>query len=123
MSGDNFHFDITGAPLALCLEVATTTSNHKAVKAVAWSVDNDGKRLVLYWTLSEKSIPLPAPLSGVALEAFVKSWLDDVEYGPEPDQDGHNEKGFRVYNEAWGHIGHDWQTFVAIEPAWIMYGK
>lgn len=117
--GDNFHFDITGAPLALSLEVATS----KWKNVVGWSVDNDGRRLVLYWTACEQSTPLPAPLSDAALEAFVKAWLDGVDYGTEPDHDGHNGRGWRVYVDRWAQVGYVWQTSLAVEPAWIMYGK
>lgn len=119
MAGDNFHFDMTGVPLKLALEVATCG---RGLGAVAWRVE-DNKKLVLYWTASPKSTPLPSKLEGDALEGFVKAWLDNADYGSEPDHDGDNGKGCRVYNESWGQIGLEWQAYVAIEPVWDMYGK
>lgn len=118
---DNFAFDITGAPLAKCLDIAVSASPNR--KAVAWHVDKDGKRLVLHWAIDSKGIPLPAALDGDALRAFVEAWLEAVNYGPEPDHDGHNGRGCRVYNESWGQVDGEWSAFVAIEPAWLMYGK
>lgn len=122
MTANNFHFDITGANLEKCLEIAK--SGHKSV--VAWKVDSvaNTPRLILYWTPSSTATLLPAPLSEVeAISAFVKSWLMWTDYGSEPDHDGHNTKGWRVYNESWGSVNHEWEAFVAIEPVWLMYGK
>ncbi len=96
----NFHFDITGAPLAQALAVAAVA--HKQVEA--HKLDRDGKRLILFWAEAPDSHPLPAPLEGDALAAFVKAWLQNVDYGREPDIDGSTGKGCRVYNEAWGYI-------------------
>lgn len=118
---DNFRFDITGAPLDQCLDIAIIGAPGK--KVVGWSVDTDGRRLVLYWSTSPRATPLPAPLKGEALLGFVKSWLESVNYDSEPDHDGSNSRGWRVYNENWGHIGNDPYAFAAIEPAWLMHGK
>lgn len=117
MPGDNFHFDMTGVPLKLALEVAT--QDHK--KVVGWSVDDNC--LVLYWYEDSSATPLPAPLEGDAIVEFVRSWLRVADYGPEPDHDGDNDKGARVYNEAWGKVSSNWHAFVAIQPVWNMYGK
>lgn len=117
---DNYKFDVTGAPLAKALDLAAATQGHK-VKG--WRVDKEGARLVLYWAESPKAQTLPAPLDGDAIVTFVKAWLDAVSYGAQPDHDGDNSKGARVYNEAWGHIDREWQAFVAIEPVWLMHGK
>ena len=121
MTGDNFHFDILGAPLKLALDVATV--DHK--KVVGWrQEDRQGStRLVLYWTETGRGNPLPAPLEGEAIVSFVQSWLNAANYGRQPDHDGDNGRGCRVYNESWGHIDREWQAFIAIEPAWLMYGK
>ena len=116
---DNFHFDVTGAPLGQSLAIATSQYS----KVYGWSVDNDGRRLVLYWTDSAEATPLPAPLQGGALEAFVRSWLQAVDYGTEPDIDGSVSRGWRIYNEAWAQVASRWQAFVAIEPAWLLHGK
>lgn len=123
-------FDITGAPLEVALAVPFKTPVFGYRKVEAWSVDNDGKRLVLYWIAPEagetrNSVhPLPAPMELAQIATFVESWLATVDYGPEPDTDGSTDKGSRVYCQNWGHIdGHGWGSFVAIEPEWLVYGK
>lgn len=123
-------FDITGAPLKVALAVPFETHvfGHKTVKA--WSVDRDGKRLVLHWTnRSEDSprtpvYPLPVPMDLDQVASFVETWLGQVDYGTPPSTDGSTAKGSRVYCQGWGQIeGHGWSSFVAIEPEWIIYGK
>ena len=121
MVGDDFSFEIAGAPLSAALNIALLDHS----KIVAWRVDAPigSKRLVLYWTTAENATPLPGALTGDALQGFVQSWLDGVEYPPKPDIDGSVAKGCRVYNEAWGQIDDQWQACIAVEPHWIMYGK
>lgn len=78
---------------------------------------------MLYWTFSDNMIPFPGPLDAEQVESMIRAWLAEAPYGLEPDHDGHNTKGWRVYNEAWGHVNTEWQAFVAIEPVWLMHGK
>lgn len=67
---------------------------------------------------------LPYPMQGKALIEFAWHWLETAaDYGRQPDHDGDNEKGWRVYNEAWGHVGSSVYAFVAVAPVWAMYGK
>jgi len=124
-------FDITGAPLRVALAVPFETPVFGHRKVEAWSVDRDGKRLVLHWTdghgESSSGIPvypLPAPLELDQVVSLVETWLESVDYGPAPSTDGSTRKGSRVYCQSWGKIeGHGWESFVAIEPEWIVYGK
>lgn len=69
--------------------------------------------------------PFPFKMKRVEdLLPFVTGWLKETDYGNEPDHDGSNGKGWRVYNHNWGQvIGCGSYSFVAIEPAWAMYGK
>lgn len=137
MMSDNFHFDLTGVPMDAAVAIAT---QHNA-KAVAWRVEEvqaDGEqdlttaygaaekrpRLILYWVKpSNKSAHSLPPISQKALPGFIESWLESIDYGPSPDIDGSVKKGFRMYNEAWGHVAEEWEAFVAVEPVWLMYGK
>lgn len=114
-------FDITGADLATALRIPFETNvfGHKQVRA--WS--KDGERLILHWLENHDATPLPAPLGFDAAVAFIESWLETADYGPEPDTDGGTEKSCRVYNEQWSRIGNNHYAFVAIEPAWMVYGK
>jgi hypothetical protein len=57
------------------------------------------------------------------LTDFVSKWLSQVDYGTEPDHDGSNGKGWTVWNDSWGRVNGEWQSFVAIKPTWAMYGK
>lgn len=66
---------------------------------------------------------LPYPMQGKALTEFAWNWLATVERGPQLDHDGDNEEGWRVYCEAWGHVGSSSYAFVAVQPIWAMYGK
>lgn len=123
-------FDITGAPLRVALAVPFETPVFGHSKVHAWSVDEDGKRMVLYWTANgedtgDKSVyPLPVPMELDQVASFVESWLATVDYGPAPDTDGSVAKSSRVYSQRWGRIeGHGWGSFVAIEPEWLVYGK
>lgn len=125
-------FDMTGAPLEIALAVPFKTPVFGYDKVVAWAQDKAGKRLVLYWAVDAHSSPrdgvtahpLPAPMDLALTVEFVKNWLESVDYGPEPSTDGSVEKSSRVYCEQWGQIfGHGWNSFIAIEPEWLIYGK
>ena len=100
------------------------------------------ERLILYWAVPDRqpsaeeveldlvqgNDPRVHPLPGkgvgpkVASE-FVWEWLQNADYPDEPDHDGSNSRGFRIYNEAWGHVDSDSYAFIAIEPAWAWHGK
>lgn len=123
-------FDIRGAELKDALAIAFNTPVFGHSRAEAWSVDRDGKRMVLHWampTAVEKGVeafPLPVPLELELIVPLVEGWLSKVDYGPEPDTDGSTGKSSRVYCESWAHIdGHGYTSFVAIEPHWLVYGK
>lgn len=123
-------FDITGTSLELALAIPLKTRVFGHRKVEGWSVDKYGKRMVLYWAISDGASregqvhPLPAPMELDQVVGFVESWLGTVNYGEAPDTDGSTEKGSRVYCEQWGRIeGHGWGAFVAIEPEWLIYGK
>ena len=55
---------------------------------------------------------------------LVKQWLDDVAvYPEEPDHDGSNSKGWRLFNEKWGKVNDEDAAICAIEPEWLWHGK
>jgi len=69
-------------------------------------------------------IALPFKLDAVGAADFVTRWLAEAKYPSEPDHDGDNGKGWRVYSGSWGHPhSGNWSSFVAVQPAWAMYGK
>lgn len=118
---DNFHIDV------ICigrdnLKAALTIVSSQHRQAVGYSVSPE-KGLIFYWAEHDKMTALPFKLDVEGMTDFATRWLAEQAYGREPDHDGDNDKGWRVYNEAWGKIGSDWQTFIAVRPAWACYGK
>ncbi len=80
--------------------------------------------MVLFRHPNDAMKPFPAPMTAEQVQPVVQSWLASAVYGPQPDHDGSNEKGFRVYNEEWGHVAtFRTDAFVAIEPIWLLHGK
>lgn len=123
MSGDNFHFDMTGVNLALALQVAF--SDHPTCVGIV----STSERLTLYWTApprreADDNFALLPQMTWEQIKPLIEAWqTNTAKYGKEPDHDGDNGKGLRVFNESWSHVGGDYRAFAAIEPAWIMYGK
>ncbi len=79
--------------------------------------------LVLLWHEEHGSQAFPFGIDVHLATDFVKGWLAQVDYGREPDHDGDNGKGWRVFTESWGHVAGHIYTVVAVQPAWAMYGK
>ena len=81
-------------------------------------------RFVLFWADDDKVIKLPYEMDWKACANLIWPWLEKLEYPPQPGHDGSNGKGFKLYNDAWGHIEpYSWRSFLAIEPEWAWYGK
>lgn len=132
---DNFHFDLTGVPLDKCLEIACSSSrkivgyrvqteSDDTFRGREWEPRTKAGRFILFWAEGAKDmVHLPAKMDQEQIIPLIKAWLSEADYGREPDHDGDNGKGWRVYNEAWGHVNGEWQAFCAIEPVWLMYGK
>jgi len=137
---DNFRFDMTAVPLSLALPVAfhhhskatgwveaPLPQEHDRAKGGEWGANQSKRRLILLWTKAtwaeEPVNYFPAPIEVEQAEGMIKAWLKEQDYGSQPDHDGDNGKGFRIYNEAWGHVAGRWEAFVAIEPVWLLYGK
>lgn len=120
---DNYHFNVTSD--SQFIDWMLLCANKR--EAVGYKVFNRKPQLlVLYWTIPSNInnyCPFLTPLSGSALAYTVEAWLLGVDYETEPDQDGINTKGFRIFNEAWGHVEDERQAFMGIQPVWAMYGK
>lgn len=74
--------------------------------------------LILYWHEHSGGTPLPYAMGELSTLPFIQGWLNDVDYGRQPDHDGSNGKGWRVF-----HIPDYSYSFVAIQPVWAWYGK
>lgn len=137
---DNYIFDITGADLDKSLAIALDGApGHQATHWGVWGKGAEPirlgtvrvDRLVFYWHRPESYIdcmPLITPLGKLEEERFVlgvmiKEWLKQIEYPPEPRHDGDNTKGWRIFNEPWGHVMDSHYGIFAVEPVWMMHGK
>lgn len=79
--------------------------------------------LILLWNAEADAMPLPYPLDLEGAINFAKGWLKNAEYGEEPDHDGSNGKGWRIFNNNWGHVMQLHYGIVGIRPNWAWYGK
>lgn len=146
---DNFRLDITSAgDLGPAMALAFNPPRHAIGYAIRdaiegerwseaecerhphlwrdWKTPPRPRRLVFYWSLTqecEEIVALPFKLDAAGAADFAKRWLAEEDYGSEPDHDGSNGKGWRLYNESWGHVDGHWAAFVAVAPTWAMYGK
>lgn len=85
--------------------------------------DQGTKTMILYWHRDTDTYDMPTPGHPEDIVCGVKAWLQKVDYGEEPDHDGFNTKGWRIFNEGWGHILGSPYASVAIQPLWAMHGK
>lgn len=128
---DNFHFDVTGMgtdALADALRLALKLSSANKTPVSHYAVDPKAG-MGLFWADATderrvQTVPLPCPVGVEEITALVTGWLRTVDYGPEPDHDGSNTKGWRVYNDPGG--ARLWGSFygiVAVQPQWAEHGK
>lgn len=118
----NFHVDVTSQGDD-ALKAVLGLFDQKAVDYQIVKTADRPDALKLYWTHTEKSVPLPYALSGPSLLNFVKDWLATASHGPRPDIDGSTERGaFHVTSR--GADGHyDGYLIVCIQPCWAEYHK
>ncbi len=77
---DNFHFDLTGVPIELCLQVAfgkyrkavgwsvePRQDKDKAPPSAVWGARGPAQRLVLYWVAYDGMTLLPAQIKNKPL--------------------------------------------------------
>lgn len=121
---DNFHLDLTSKGQNT-LRQAMQLFNNRASKVAGYRVCPE-RGMILYWCASRNGddvTMLPFKMTLEQAADFAYQWLQEADYGTEPDHDGDNEKGFRLYCEGWGHVNNDYSAFAAVKPAWAMYGK
>ena len=104
---DNYRFDVTddfrdperiGQWVELCMG---------SQEAVGWAIDKRGEqeRMVFYWNEPDGDAFNKFPFKGKAKQvAMLATWWlhDEATYPEQPDHDGSNNRGFRIYNEEWG---------------------
>lgn len=70
------------------------------------------------------AIKLPYPMDGEQMFEFARGWLKQgATWTREPDHDGDNGRGFRVFAEDWGHVAGHHYALLAVQPVWALYGK
>lgn len=118
-----FKFDITDdSDIEQSFELAFR-KNHKG--ASGWA-EIDGALVFAWGNVSGSDnpfTPLPVRIDGKTAAEMAKAWLETQDYGTNPPWDGTHTKGYRLYNESYGHAGGHFQGFAAIKPHWIVYGK
>jgi hypothetical protein len=122
---DNFKVDIVWEGekrFRAILGMVLDKHNSRTKKFEHYAIDDD-LGLILFWAESKNAQKLPYPMDHAALVDFAWNWLKTATYGREPDHDGDNGKGWRIFTESWGRVKGDWATICAIQPIWAMYGK
>jgi hypothetical protein len=69
---------------------------------------------------------LPYAMDEKAAADLAWGWLSerkDSEYQEWCDHDGSDGHGFRIYNEAWGHVAGSHYGILGVIPVWAWYGK
>lgn len=141
---DNFRIDITAEgrvslakALALCFahNAPGGKATHFIEARLALSKgpiprmepsDDGVPTLILLWNdekHGDRCKPLPFPLLPDFAPDYVDQWLAHQDMGRQPDHDGYNGRGWRVFTESWGHVWGCQYAIAAIQPAWAMYGK
>ena len=86
--------------------------------------DPDGlPTLIFFWREEVGSMQLDQPLNHIQSTIHALKWLSKANYPKEPDHDGTNKRGWRVFNGNWGGVMRSSCSIIAIQPEWLMYGK
>ncbi len=85
-------------------------------------IDNSNKRLIFFKSDDfDTMIPFPACFGPERCAHVAMDWLQEVQYGAEPDLDGDNHKGW-LLKMCRPHPYED-HAFLTVEPLWICHGK
>lgn len=99
----------------------------------AWEASKEpsgprGDRLAFFWStpkgeINDAAHPFIVKPSNLTLALMIDAWLTETEFPQQPDHDGSNSRGWRIYNETWGHVEGSFYGCFAVEPRWQMHGK
>lgn len=144
---DNFHIDILAEGEETLLEALVIAFRHNApggtathwasldtkFEGVEWHErDKPGPTrptLVFYWSdpSLKEATEILMYVKPREAATMVIAWMDTLvkkdKFPPQPDHDGSNSRGFRVFCEQWGHVNDNHYAIVAVQPTWAMYGK
>ena len=127
MPGDNFHFNIcSDSRTHFDMAVEIGFAGAAGGKAYSYKISPE-KGIILSWQkegLKDGYMILSYPLTSETAKNFLWDLLKSIEFSEkQPDHDGDNEKGFRIYNESWSRVDGNFYAFMAVRPEWQMYGK
>lgn len=127
MAMDNFSVDVTArGPEVLKHTLELVLANHSIAVAFTEPVLDNQKTLVLHWYIPEgqkaKYSAFPYNFKIEQLLPFIMGWLENQDYGEEPDLDGHCTRGWRLFNTQGITHGFGGGSF-AIQPVWAEHHK
>jgi hypothetical protein len=124
MSGSRSLLEVNGDSLFRLQKAMELLDLWEAGKFTIVGFTIDENRIVLFEYPHSSMTPFPAPMPVSFVAAMVHAWLTTATYPEEPDHDGDNERGWRLYKEDWGRIDKfEHGSVCAIEPMWIEYDK
>ena len=107
---------------------ALTPDEVKTSNERGYRDDTTVTTMVLSWASNESlkkqgHHQLPVPLDSESSADLLKAWLKKADYPKPPNIDGDVVKGYRIFTDWSAHFSNNPYAFVAIQPAWILYGK
>ena len=126
----NRRFDITDHE-HLAYWIACCMGDRKAIGWRVVSELNGNPTLVFFWCVpfggeADQINALPVKAGATMVSSMVEAWLSGLPndaFGAQPGHDGSNVRAFRLHCEQWGHVGGQWEAFMAASPVWGMVGK
>lgn len=124
---DNFRINITAIGDQTLQAAMRMVFDHNAPgkRAEAYTVDSEHGMIFLWHMHSShtNAVALPFKMDADGAADFARRWLLDLDYGKQPDHDGDNERGWRLYTETWGKVASLDYSICAVQPMWAMFGK
>lgn len=124
MSGSQSILNVNGSTLTRLQQAMQLLDTWETGKTKIHGFTISKNRFILFEYAHTEMTPFPTPMAINFVASMIYEWLKTAEYAEEPDHDGDNDRGWRLYKERWGRIddfGHG--SIAAIEPMWIEYGK
>jgi hypothetical protein len=106
------------------VEVPPITVHH--MEQHDWSftpVNGSPDTLAVFWGGKDPAHPFPAKLNATQTWPILQNWLQEATLLNPPDTDGHNERGFRLFNSHIHSLPAGCYPLYFLQPAWITYGK
>lgn len=132
MSYDNRIFNVNGESDGDLLGALKLVFAQENTTCKGWMFKPTHGLILLWWADEGQGVnKFPAPLTAEECFIFVKSWLKSEDaakvemkdWDADADHDGHNEMGWRVYCEDWGHVANRSDAICAVKPIHCWYGK